>query len=279
MDEAFDSPEMLKNLIKERVQEATVYGLARSGFFDAAAFCGGTSLRLFHGLNRFSEDLGFALMEPDPGFSFDKYAPGIIRALKSQGFEIEFRPCSKASESPIKTAHIVGSTRMLGTLIAPGSSALDHIVPSDLTKVKIEIDTNPPGHARYERLMGSTPYPYFANLYDMPTLFASKIAAILCRKWSNRVKGRDFYDYLFYIGRDVPANLEHLRSKLINVGCVEPGSALGEQEIARMLEDRIREVDFDLAREDVARMITDENETWFWSTELFLDATKKVRFC
>lgn len=218
-------------------------------------------------------------MEPDPGFSFDKYVPDIIRALKSQGFEMEFRPCSKAAASPIETAHIVGNTQALGSLIAPGSAALDHIVSSDTTKVKIEIDTNPPGCAGYERLMGSSPYPYFANLYDMPTLFASKIAAILCRRWNNRVKGRDFYDYMFYIGHDVPVNLEHLQSKLINVGCVEPGSTIGGPEIVRMLEDRIRSVDFRLAKEDVARMVIDENEIWFWSTELFLAATKKIKFC
>ncbi len=279
MTEAFDSPEELKNTVKERVQETVVYGLSRSDFFDRAAFYGGTSLRLFHGLNRFSEDLDFTLMEPDPEFSFDRYVPGIIRALRSQGFEMEFHPYSKAVASPIKTAHIVGNTRMLGSLIAPESAVLDHIVSSDTIKVKIEIDTDPPGHAGYERLIGNSPYPYFANLYDMPTLFASKIAAILCRRWNNRIKGRDFYDYLFYIGHDVPVNLEHLHSKLINVGCVEPDTTIGEQDVVKMLEDRIRSVDFRLAKEDVLGMIDDADMVGSWSTELFLAATKKVRFC
>ncbi len=64
-----------KNAMKEIMQEIVLCGLSRAGFFKKAAFYGGTALRIFYGLDRFSEDLDFSLETADPAFDLSAYFP------------------------------------------------------------------------------------------------------------------------------------------------------------------------------------------------------------
>ena len=188
-----------KNSIKEVVQEIILCGLSRAGFFQTAAFYGGTALRIFHGLDRFSEDLDFSLMASDSDFRLDPYLPALEKELRAYGFHFKAEAKVKTNDSDVLSAFVKGNTREHILLCYADENLARSVVGSELIKVKFEVDTTPPPYARFERQFRLLPIPYEINLYDMPSLFAGKLHAVLCRAWKSRVKGRDLYDYVFYL--------------------------------------------------------------------------------
>lgn len=186
-----DSVHERKIVVRQAVQEVALNGLSETDFFDRAAFCGGTALRIFHGLDRFSEDLDFSLQSTDWEFSFDEYLPAICGKAQSFGFELEAKSKVKSEGNNIKSAMIKGNTRELLGLCYPDDGSASHVAKDDSARIKIEADVNPPALASYEVLRSSPPLDYTARLHDMPSLFAGKIDAVLCRPWKNLTKGRD----------------------------------------------------------------------------------------
>lgn len=59
------------------------------------------------------------------------------------------------------------------------------------------------------------PISYSIKLFDESSLFSGKIQAVICRAWKSRIKGRDLYDYIFYLSRKTKINLKYLQEKLI----------------------------------------------------------------
>ena len=102
-----------ENAIKEIMQEIVLAGLSRGGFFDKAAFYGGTCLRIFHGLNRFSEDLDFALLEKNPNFQLEAYFPALEKEFQSYGIDIIIESKNKDEKNAIQSAFLKGNTLML----------------------------------------------------------------------------------------------------------------------------------------------------------------------
>ena len=199
-----------KNAIKEVMQELVLCGLSRAGFFDRAAFYGGTALRIFYGLDRFSEDMDFSLTAPDETFNLAEWLGSIERELRAYGMNVEMEKRDKRIGSDIQSAFLKGNTREHLLVCYPNESFSSGVPREERIKIKIEIDVNPPQFATFERRYQLLPSPYEVNLYDQSSLFAGKIHAVLCRSWRNRVKGRDLYDYLFYLGRGAKVNLPHL---------------------------------------------------------------------
>ncbi|MBR7091441.1 MAG: nucleotidyl transferase AbiEii/AbiGii toxin family protein, partial [Clostridia bacterium] len=186
-----------KNAIKEVIQEVVLCGLSRAGFFSEVAFYGGTALRIFYGLDRFSEDLDFSLLTTNRDFSLDKYLAVLENEVKALGLNLKIEVKEKTKQSDIKSAFLKSNTKEMLLYFYNVQEPIHHM---DEIKIKFEIDTNPPSDANFEYKFGLMPYPYEVRLYDMPSLFAGKIHAVLCRAWkSGRVKGRDLYDYIFYI--------------------------------------------------------------------------------
>ena len=204
-----------KNAIKEIVQEIVLCGLSRGGFFKEAAFYGGTALRIFYGLDRFSEDLDFSLVTQNPNFDLTKYFPYIENETKSLGLDFSVQEKIKSIDSNIKSAFLKGNTKEHIMSFYENSEDSKFINKEEAIRIKFEVDVNPPVGATYETKFGLLPSPYQVRLYDLPSLFAGKIHACLCRNWKTRVKGRDFYDYIFFLSIGAKVNLENLKAKLV----------------------------------------------------------------
>lgn len=265
-----------KNALKEVVQEAVLCGLSRAGFFKAAAFYGGTALRIFYGLDRFSEDLDFSLTEPDADFQLKRYFSSLESELASLGLNFSIEEKQKTAYSAVKSAFLKGNTRE-HILSVYGLQNVG-IGATELIKIKFEIDTDPPAFARFENKYRLLPSPYQVKLYDMPSLFAGKIHAVLCRAWKSRVKGRDLYDYVFYLAKKTKVNLLHLKARLVASGVMSESDAFDGEKLISMLNDRFEKIDFEQAKQDVLPFIKNASNLDLWGAELFEDITRGIEF-
>lgn len=267
-----------ENAIKEIIQEIALAGLSRGGFFDKAAFYGGTCLRIFHGLNRFSEDLDFALVTKEPGFKLDAYFPALEKEFKSYGIDVSVEQKKKEEDADVQSAFLKGNTLMLMMSFFPKSEDAKRVVSNQKIKIKIEIDVDNPSGGVTEYKYRMLPAPYEIQVFDEPTLFAGKIHAIICREYKHHVKGRDYYDYLFYIGKGSKFNIQYLENKLKNTGGkIDDHEALTLEKVKELLRDRFLTVDYESAKEDVSNFIKDKESLRFWKKELFLSTLDELK--
>lgn len=260
-----------ENAIKEIIQEIALAGLSRGGFFKKAAFYGGTCLRIFHGLNRFSEDLDFALVEKDPNFKLDVFFPSLEKEFQSYGIEMIIERKKKEDEEEVQSAFLKGNTLTLMMSFFPKSDDAKKVVSNQKIKIKFEIDTDNPEGGITEYRYKMLPAPYEIQIFDEATLFAGKIHAILCRNYKNHVKGRDYYDYLFYIGKGSKFNLKYLENKLKNTGSkIDENDSLTLDKVKALLKERFLTTDYKSAKEDVSNFIMDKESVSIWKKELFL---------
>ncbi len=265
-----------KNSIKEIVQEIILCALSRADFFKTAAFYGGTALRIFHGLDRFSEDLDFSLMSPDANFHLDHYLPVLEKELNSYGLHFKAEVKTKNIDSDVQSAFVKGNTREHILLCYADETLAKRIIGTELIKVKFEVDTMPPPFAGYEHQYRLLPMPYAINLYDMPSLFAGKIHAVICRAWKSRIKGRDLYDYVFYIANGTHVNLKHLNARLIDSGFEGARENLSLNEIKQILFKRFDSIDYSQAKEDVLPFIRNPSSLNVWSKDFFKSITENL---
>lgn len=267
-----------ENALKEVVQEIALLGLSRTDFFSKAAFYGGTCLRLFYGLPRFSEDLDFALKEPIPTFSLHSYFNEIERTFVSFGFRVEVGSKESIDEGNIRSALIKGGTLAHLVSVFPDSPEVKKIISNQVTKVKFEVDVNPALGATYEEKLEAFPSLHYVTAFDGPSLFAGKAHALICRAWKNWVKGRDLYDYLFYIEKDIPLNLSYLKSKLVQSGRIQATDPFGKEEVVSLLKERFSSIDFAEASKDVLPFLFEKQEVSNWSEKLFFDSLSLLKF-
>jgi hypothetical protein len=264
------------NALKEIIQEITLSGLSRGGFFKKAAFYGGTALRVFYGLDRFSEDLDFSLIEKDEKFDLSKWFAAIENEAAAYGLKLSVEQKVKTNDSAIQSAFLKGNTREHILIFYDDSGMLNHFHGNELIKIKFEIDTDPPKGAFFEKKYRLLPAPYEVNIYDEASLFAGKIHAVICRKWKNRIKGRDLYDYVFYLGRETKVNMTHLRARLIESGVIRENEVCEINDIKKLLNDRFENIDYKQAKEDVIPFIKEPSKMDMWSTEFFKQITEDL---
>lgn len=259
------------NAIKEIIQEIALAGLSRGGFFEKAAFYGGTCLRIFHGLNRFSEDLDFALLKKDSKFKLDDYFPALKKEFLSYGIEMSIEQKKKDQEVEVQSAFIKGNTLVLMMSFFPKSKDAERIVSNQKIKIKFEVDTDNPSGGVTEFRYKLLPAPYEVQIFDESTLFAGKIHAILCRGFNNHVKGRDYYDYLFYIGKGSKFNLKYLENKLKNTGgIIDNNENLTLDKVKELLKVKFEFVDYESAKDDVSNFINDKDSLRYWGKDFFI---------
>ena len=244
-----------KNAMKEIMQEIVLCGLSRAGFFQKAAFYGGTALRIFYGLDRFSEDLDFSLVTADPDFDLTVYFPVLEKEVRAFGLHVTIQEKEKTKESNIRSAFLKGNTKEHLLLFYADEDLAGSVARSEVVKIKFEVDINPPEYAGFEHKYQLLPTPYEVNLYDMPSLFAGKIHAVLCRAWKSRIKGRDLYDYVFYLSRGSAVNQKHLRARLLQSGFISEDMECTLPELRHMLYERFDTIDFRRAKQDVEPFI------------------------
>jgi hypothetical protein len=171
------------NAIREIFQEIALCGLWRGKFFEHAAFYGGTCLRTLYGLDRFSEDMDFSLLNPDDGFDFSPYCSFIQEELSSWGFSVVVEKKEKTNESAVESAFLKAGTREQLLLIDAGEEIAAAVHSGSLLRIKIEIDTDPPPGFSTETRFLLQPIPFSVRAYAQPSGFAGKMHALLCRGW------------------------------------------------------------------------------------------------
>ena len=264
------------NALKEILQEITLCGLSRAGFFRKAAFYGGTALRIFYGLDRFSEDLDFSLKEKDEAFDLSRWFAAIENEAAAYGLNLSVEMKKKAKDTAIKSAFLKGKTREHLLLFYDDKGINGGISGNEAIKIKFEIDTRPPAGASFEKKYRLLPTPYEVNMYDEPSLFAGKLHAVICRNWKNRVKGRDLYDYVFYMSKGAHVNLPHLRARLIDSGFITENDACELEDVKKMLKNKFNTIDYKQAREDVIPFIKDSSKIDLWSADFFKQITENL---
>lgn len=266
-----------KNALKEVMQEIVLCGLSRTDFFKHAAFYGGTALRIFYGLDRFSEDLDFSLDAKNEAFNLDDYIGMLENEVNSYGLNFKIETKTKTNESAIKSAFLKGSTKEHLLLFYSENEFINAIAPGELIKIKLEVDVNPPDFAKYENKYRMVPIPYAIRLYDEPSLFAGKLHAVICRSWKNRVKGRDLYDYIFYLSRKSKFNLLHLQARLIDSGYLAADKQLSLEDVKTILNERFDKINFNQAKQDVLPFIKNPQALDIWSPEFFKAITDNLK--
>lgn len=264
------------NALKEIIQEIVLSGLSRAKFFDEVAFYGGTALRIFYNLDRFSEDLDFALVIPDKDFDLSKYFSYIEKELKAYGLNLEVNIKEKNIDSNITSAFVKKDTleHILRFFPNEENHIYNHILKD--IKIKFEVDINPPGGATYEEQYKLLPSPHQIKLYDKESLFAGKIHAILCRNWKSRTKGRDLYDYIFFLANDTKVNIELVKNKLIESKYIESNSNFDINILKSLLINKFNEIDYNAAKEDVLPFIKDVESLKLWNSNFFISITQKL---
>lgn len=263
--------------IREILQQTALLGLERAGFFEKAAFYGGTALRILYGLDRFSEDLDFTLLKPNSQFDFLPFLEGMRKELASFGFEMEVTKKSKNVETSVISAFMKMNTIKLYLAIGDEqkSKSTNH---NEKIQIKLEVDIDPPSHFRLENRVVSSPIGFHVLTLHPSDLFAGKMHAILYRAWKGRVKGRDWYDLIWYVQRDTPLGMRYLESCMRQAGNWQGEEPLAQEQVIRLLEKKINELDWEGAKGDMRAFISDTQRLDIWSPSFFLEMIQRIKF-
>lgn len=252
-----------RNAIFEVNQQVILAGLYSGGFFESAAFYGGTCLRIFHGLQRFSEDMDFSLLTQDDAFDFSKYFQPIVDTFALVGREVEIKKKDKKNFGKVESAFLKDNTDVYDVMFQTEKSI----------KIKIEVDTYPPLNFKTEQKLLLQPYSFMTRCFTLPDLLAGKIHALVYRTWKNRVKGRDWYDFEWYVRHNIPLDFAHLaeRCKQFN------DEDITIEQFKEKLKERLSTADIKQVKEDVLPFVRNPKELDIWSNDYFVQLADMVR--
>lgn len=262
--------------LREIMQEITLAGLSRTNFYEKAAFYGGTALRIFYKLDRYSEDLDFSLLKKEPDFSIEPYFPAIINEFEALGLTVSIKEKTKKIDSAIDSAFLKSET-IWKIVTLDEIPSYQGVNLNKSIKIKIEVDRDPPLGFKMEEKLLLQPYSFYVNCLTPPDLFAGKLHALLFRKWKNRVKGRDWYDFEWYIQQQIPLHIEHFLIRAQESGDWHENQ-ISKQQVKDLLVAKIDTVSFDQAKEDIIRFIQHSDKLDIWSPKYFYDLIEKLRF-
>ena len=261
--------------LREIMQEIALAALSRTDFFKRAAFYGGTALRIFHGLDRFSEDLDFSLLQTEENFSLEPYFNAISEEFQGLGMTVSLRKKEKNGNSPIESAFLKSETLWEELVLVNVVEQLG-IRSNRNVKIKIEIDRNPPQKFQTEEKLLLRPFSFYVKCFDLPSLFAGKMHALLFRKWKNRVKGRDWFDMEWYIRKGVRLNLEHFLQRAKDSGDWNENT-ISEAEFRELLQNRIKTTPIERVVQDVRPFVKNVQALNIWNTQYFLDLAAQLK--
>lgn len=253
----------ITNASYEVIQEIILAGLYRGGFFNNAAFYGGTCLRIFHGLKRFSEDMDFSLISPDPNFQLEEYFPAIINEFNAVGKDVVISKKEKKVFGRVESAFLKDNT-----------AAYDLRFKTEKTiKIKIEVDIAPPMKFDTEQKLLLLPFSFMTRCFVLSDLFAGKMHALVFRKWKQRVKGRDWYDFEWYIRNGVELNFNHLQERIRQFNGIE----MSQTQFLNELKERLANTNIDAVKRDVLPFIKNPDELEIWSNDYFLQLSDMIK--
>lgn len=253
-----------RNATFEVNQQIVLAGLYHGGFFERAAFYGDTCLRIFHGLQRFSEDMDFSLLQPDKNFSFSTYFQPIIEQFELVGRKVEITKKDKKSFSKVESAFLKDNTDVYDLSFTSEKSI----------KIKIEVDIVPPLLFTTEQKLLLQPYSFMTRCFTLPCLFAGKMHALVFRAWKNRVKGRDWYDFEWYVRNGVPLDFKHLQERIRQFNAME----ITKEEFMQLLKERLGSTSISLVKQDVMPFVRNPEDIKIWSNDYFLQLADMIKF-
>lgn len=262
--------------LREIMQEIALAGLSRTDFFKKAAFYGGTALRIFHGLDRYSEDLDFSLLEINSEFSLEPYFDAIVTEFEALGIHVSIREKIKKNQTSIESAFLKSET-IWKELILEDIVKQAGIKSNKNIKIKIEVDRQPPLGFQTEEKLLIRPFSFYIKCFDLPSLFAGKIHALLYRKWKSRVKGRDWYDMEWYIRKGIPLDVRHFLERALETGDWT-GKTITSNQILELLHHKINNVSIESIKDDIIPFIDDDSKLKIWSSDYFNDLIKNMKF-
>lgn len=253
-----------RNAINEVMQEIALAGLYRGGFFDKAAFYGGTCLRIFHGLPRFSEDMDFSLTEKNVEFDIENYFPAVIEEFKASGRDVLITKKEKKVQTKVESAFLKDNTEMYDLIFKTEKEI----------KIKIEVDTDPPLGFSTEQKLSLMPFSFMTRCFTLSDLYAGKMHALIFRSYKNRVKGRDWYDFEWYVRHDIPLNFAHfqIRAKEFN------GLDVDKEEFIKMLREKLGSIDINMVKRDIMPFIQNPAVLDIWSNDYFLQLADRIKY-
>lgn len=252
------------NAINEVMQEIALAGLYRGGFFDKAAFYGGTCLRVFHGLPRFSEDMDFSLTEKNVEFDIKNYFPAVIEEFKASGRDVLITKKEKKVQTKVESAFLKDNTEMYDLIFKTEKEI----------KIKIEVDTDPPLGFSTEQKLSLMPFSFMTRCFTLSDLYAGKMHALIFRSYKNRVKGRDWYDFEWYVRHDIPLNFAHfqIRAKEFN------GLDIDKEDFIKMLSEKLGSTDINMVKRDIMPFIQNPAVLDIWSNDYFLQLADRIKY-
>lgn len=266
--------EEVLSALREMMQEITLAALSRTDFFEKATFYGGTALRIFYGLDRYSEDLDFSLLKPDSNFSIEPYFKAILDEFKSLGLTVSIKENTK--QKAIDSAFLKAETIWQEIVLEDAIKEIG-LRSNKTLKIKIEVDRQPPLNFQTEQKLLIRPFSFYVKCFSKSSLFAGKIHALLFRKWKNRVKGRDWYDLEWYIKKGIPLDVNHFLARAKDTNDWQEDN-ISKEQIMKLLESKIESVSFSSIKEDVVRFIKNDESLNIWSPEYFKDLINKMKF-
>ena len=267
-----------KNAIKEIVQGIALLGLWRGKFFEKAAFYGGTALRILYELDRFSENLDFTLLKPDQNFNIEQYEKTVREELQSFGFSAEVKRKKKTIDTTIESAFIKMNTieHLLFIGLPKGFDKSTH--PDEVIKIRFEVDTAPPPDCgTTENRLLLLPHPFSVKTLRLEDLFAGKVHATLCREWKGRVKGRDWYDLVWFVSRDIPLNLYYLEQRMRQSGYWPKKGKMTRDDLVELFDAKIKKLDIKAAKKDIINFLRDASPLELWSKDFFREISQRIR--
>jgi predicted nucleotidyltransferase component of viral defense system len=253
-----------RNATYEVMQQVVLAGLYRGGFFEHAAFYGGTCLRLFHGVERYSEDMDFSLLKKDENFSLERYFPAIIDECRLLGRDVEITRKDKRTFGKVESAFLKDTTDVYNITFQTEKSI----------RIKIEVDTMPPLQFDTEQQLLLQPFSFMVRCFTLPCLFAGKMHALLFRQWKSRVKGRDWYDFEWYVRTAVPLNFAHLQARVKEFN----GMDIDREQFLAMLKERLSQTDIRQVKADVLPFVKNSHELDIWSNDYFVQLAGMIRY-
>ena len=262
--------------LREIMQEIALAGLSRTDFFQKAAFYGGTALRIFYGLDRYSEDLDFSLLKPNANFSLEPYFGSILNEFESLGLSVNIREKKKTKQTAIDSAFLKAET-IWKEIVLEDIIKETGVRSNKTLKIKIKVDRQPPLNFQTEEKLLLRPFSFYVKCMTQPSLFAGKMHALLFRKWKNRVKGRDWYDLEWYIKSGIPLDTTHFLTRALDTNDWTE-EKISEEQVIQLLNEKIESVSFKSIKEDVVRFIKNDEQLAIWEKQYFKDLAEKIRF-
>ena len=262
--------------LREILQEVALLGLWRAKFFEHAAFYGGTALRVFFGLDRFSEELDITILRQEDSFDLRRFTVALEKEIRGFGFEVSVTLRQKVVASAIQSAFLKANTRSQLLLINVPPEQIAGIPSGQTLKIRLEVDTDPPpGFGTATRYL-LQPIPFPVRVCDPPDLFAGKIHALLFRRWEKRVKGRDWYDFVWLVANRIPLHMEHLEQRMRQTGDWTGENALTHDALGDLLTQAIDRLDVEQARREVMPFLKQPESVSVWSREFFKDVAGRM---